>query len=159
MTTKFAIRDPQSTGEDILPNPSRFTANSKRASEVAKAGWLMVDATSEQVRKHFKTISVAEGLSLLAKAREHLEIAAFELNQRIEEGVYRERCSGCGKTLEEIGRAMWIMQGAERDAKTGLDIPYRYCSPMCVRERNRRKLMPQGADPIAADGSELGDIR
>ena len=142
-----------------VKNSSRFTADSKRASEVARAGWLAFEATENQVREYFKTVSVAEGISLLAQGRKNLEIAAFEINQRIEEGSRVERCSGCGKTLEETGRSMWMMQGAERDKDTGLDIPYRYCNVMCIRERNRKKLMPEGASPVGADGNEMGDIK
>ena len=142
-----------------VKNTSRFTGDSKRASEVARAGWLAFEATENQVRQHFHSIAVTEGMSLLAQARKNIEIAAFELNQRIEETTRVERCTGCGKTLEESGRSMWMMQGAERDQNTGLDMPYRYCNVMCIRERNRKKLMPEGADKIGADGNELGDIK
>lgn len=143
----------------VKENPSRFVGDSKRAAEVAKAGWLMLDATEVEVRSHFRSVPVPEGLSLLAQARKQIEIAAFELNQRIEEGVRVERCTSCQKTLEQVGRSFWAMQGAENDPETGTMVPYRYCSPMCVRERNRRKMMPADASEIAVDGSIMGDIK
>lgn len=159
--SKLAIRNTEVNGAAPAPADPRnpFTGDSKRASEVAKAGWILVEAKEAEVRKHFQSLPVEEGLQLLATARKHLEIAAYELNQRIEAGAKVERCSGCGKTLEEVGRSMWIMQGATRDPETGLDVPYRYCHVQCVRERNRRLLMPKDASPIGADGNIMGDIK
>jgi hypothetical protein len=52
------------------------------------------------------------------------------------------------------------MQGSEVDPETGVPMPYRFCSPMCVRERNREKMLPpEQRNKLRFDGQEEGDIR
>ena len=71
-----------------------------------------------------------------------------------------ERCTGCGKTLEEARKSQFIMQGSEVDPETGVPMPYRYCGPQCVRERNREKMLPkEERNKLRFDGREMGDVQ
>ena len=125
----------------------------------ASAAWLSLEAKEIEVRRYFQSISVSSGLELLAKMRKQCDLAAAELQQRIDLGN-TERCTGCGKTLEEARKSQFIMQGSEVDSTTGIPIPYRFCSPMCVRERNREKMLPPEArNKLRFDGQEEGEVR
>jgi hypothetical protein len=140
------------------PPSSRF--DSPRAKEAVKAAWMMRDATDAEVRKAFESMTVAEGLSLLAQARTHIETAATILNRRIGEEAENEVCSSCGEQLPP-GR-MWTMQGSELDKETGCFVPYRYCSMSCVRDRNRKKMnykVPGSAPETQVDGTPFGSIK
>jgi heterodisulfide reductase subunit B len=118
---------------------------------------MMRDAKEIEVRHDFQTMPLAEALEVLAQARKMTEVAAFEINQRIEEGQRQTLCTTCHLPLEE-GR-LWVMQTSEKDPDTGIVRHVQFCKMSCVRERNRSKLMPKGAEPIGADGRELGDIK
>lgn len=134
------------------------SAHSAAAATVT-AAWLSLTATELEVRKYFRTIPVASGLEALAKMRKQCDMAAETLQQRMDEGN-TERCTGCGKTLEEARKSQFIMQGSEVDSETGVPVPYRFCSPMCVRQRNREKMLPpEMRDKKRFDGQEEGDIR
>jgi hypothetical protein len=86
-------------------------------------------------------------------------MAAETLQARIDDGN-KERCTGCGKTLEEARKSQFIMQGAEVDPATGVPMPYRYCGVNCVRERNREKMLPpEERNKLRFDGQPEGDIR
>jgi hypothetical protein len=112
-----------------------------------------------EVRKYFRALPVPSGLEMLAKMRKQCDLAAGELQQRMDEGNI-ERCTGCGKTLEEVRKTTWIMQGSDVDPDTGVPMPYRFCSPLCVRERNREKMLPPDQrDKKRFDGQEEGDVR
>jgi hypothetical protein len=38
-------------------------------------------------------------------------------------------------------------------------MPYRYCGPQCIRERNREKMLPkEERNKLRFDGREQGDI-
>lgn len=130
------------------------------AKTAVAAAWLLKEASEAQVRKHFRSeISKEAGLELLARMRSLCDMAAAELQNRIDESK-RERCSGCGKTLEEAGRSMWLSQGSDLDSETGLPVPYYYCGPMCVRERNRGKMLPKELrDQKRFDGEDIADVR
>jgi hypothetical protein len=72
----------------------------------------------------------------------------------------QERCSGWGKTLVEARKSQWLMQGSEVDPDTGVPMPYRYCGPQCIRERNREKMLPpEQRKDKRVDGEEFGDIK
>jgi len=64
------------------------------------AAWLSLTATEIEVRQHFKSIPVQHGLETLARMRHQCDLAASTLQGRMDEGN-TERCTGCGKTLEE----------------------------------------------------------
>jgi hypothetical protein len=134
------------------------SAHSAAAATVT-AAWLSLSATELEVRNYFRAIAVPSGLEALAKMRHQCDLAAQTLQQRMDENS-TERCTGCGKTLEEVRKTQWIMQGSEVDPETGVPMPYRFCGPMCVRERNREKMLPPEArNKLRVDGQEEGDIR
>lgn len=129
------------------------------ARAAATATWLSLTATELEVRAHFKSIPVQHGLETLARMRHQCNLAAETLQQRMDEGN-QERCTGCGKTLEEARKSQWIMQGSEVDPETGVPMPYRFCGPLCVRERNREKMLPKELrDQKRFDGADMGEIR
>lgn len=139
------------------PGINPRSAHSAAAATVT-AAWLSLSATELEVRKYFREIAVPSGLEALAKMRKQCDMAAETLQQRMDEGN-TERCTGCNKTLEEARKSQWIMQGSEVDSETGVPMPYRYCGPMCVRERNREKMLPPDQrDKKRFDGREMGDI-
>ena len=77
---------------------------------------------------------------------------------RIDDGN-TERCSGCGKTLEETRKTQWLMQGSEVDPDSGVPLPYRYCGPQCIRERNRDRMLPkEERNKLRFDGREMGEV-
>ena len=125
----------------------------------AAATWLSLTATELEVRKYFRSIPVQHGLEILAKMRHQCNLAAETLQQRMDEGN-TERCTGCGKTLEEVRKTQFLMQGSEVDPETGVPMPYRYCGVQCVRERNREKMLPpEERNKLRFDGQPEGDIR
>jgi hypothetical protein len=131
--------------------------SSMRAAAIAS--WLSLEAKEIEVRAYFRKIPVAIGLELLAKMRHQCNLAAETLQSRIDEGN-TERCSGCGKTLNEAHKSMWIMQGADVDPDTGIPMPYHFCGPMCVRERNREKMLPKELrDQKRFDGQDIAEVR
>jgi len=124
----------------------------------ATAAWLSLTATEIEVRQHFKSIPVQHGLETLARMRHQCDLAASTLQGRMDEGN-TERCTGCGKTLEEARKSQFLMQGSEVDPDTGVPMPYRYCGPQCIRERNREKMLPPDQrDKKRFDGREMGDV-
>jgi heterodisulfide reductase subunit A-like polyferredoxin len=134
------------------------SAHSAAAATVA-AAWLSLSATELEVRNYFRAVAVPSGLEMLAKMRHQCELAATTIQGRMDEGNL-EHCTGCGKTLEEARKTQWIMQGSEVDPETGVPMPYRFCGPMCVRERNREKMLPKDQrNKFRVDGQEEGDIR
>ena len=140
-----------------VPLSSRDPYSAARA--VTTAAWLTLDAKEIEVRRYFRHIAVASGLELLAKMRKQCDLAAETLQQRMDEGN-TERCTGCGKTLEQVHKTQWIMTGSEVDPDTGVPMPYRYCGVQCVRARNREKMLPpEERNKKRFDGQEEGDIR
>lgn len=136
---------------------SRDPYSSARAA--ATAAWLALDAKEIEVRGYFRAVTVASGLEMLAKMRHQCNLAAETLQSRIDEGN-TEHCTGCGKTLEEVRKTQWIMIGSDMDPDTGVPVPYRFCGPICVRERNRRTMLPKDQrDKLRFDGEEFGDIK
>jgi hypothetical protein len=125
----------------------------------AAAAWLTLEAKEIEVRKYFREIPKDTGMALLAKMRRQCDLAADTLQQRIDEGN-TERCTGCGKTLEECHKSQWIMQGSDVDPDTGVPMPYRFCGPLCVRERNREKMLPKELrDQKRFDGADIAEVR
>jgi hypothetical protein len=142
------------------PSPSpinpRDPYSATRAA--ATAAWLSLSATELEVRNYFHKITVPSGLEALAKMRHQCNLAAETLQQRMDEGN-QERCTGCGKTLEEARKSQFIMTGAEVDPETGVPMPYRYCGVQCVRERNREKMLPpEERGKLRFDGREQGEV-
>jgi hypothetical protein len=155
-TSQAAVK-PVATIPDLEPVSPRDPYSSRRAA--ATAAWLALDATEIEVREHFRSGTVPAGLELLKKMRKQCDFAADTLQQRIDEGN-TEKCSGCDKTLEEARKSQWIMMGSEVDPDTGVPIPYRFCSPVCVRQRNREKMLPpEMRDKKRFDGQEEGEVR
>ena len=129
------------------------------ARAAATAAWLSLSATELEVRSYFRAIAVPSGLEMLSKMRHQCDLAAQTLQGRMDESN-TERCSGCGKTLEEVRKTQFIMQGSEVDPETGVPMPYRYCGVQCVRERNREKMLPpEERNKLRFDGQPEGDIR
>src|SRR5579863_2781170 len=160
-TPRVAVK-PVATIEDLEPVTEtalspRDPYSSVRAA--ATAAWLTLDAKEIEVRKHFRAVSVSTGLELLAKMRKQCDLAAETLQQRMDEGN-TERCSCCDKTLDECHKSQWLMQGSEVDPNTGVPMPYRFCGPMCIRQRNREKMLPpELRDKKRFDGQEEGEVR
>lgn len=147
----------EALAKDLAPVNPR-SAHSAAAATVA-AAWLSLEAKELEVRKYFRSITVASGLEMLAKMRRQCDLAAGELQQRIDTGNL-ERCTGCGKTLEEARKSTWIMMGSDVDSETGVPVPYRFCSPICVRDRNREKMMPKEfRGQKRVDGEAMEDVR
>ena len=141
-----------------LPTINPRSAHSAAAATVT-AAWLALDAKELEVRKYFKSLSVPSGLEMLARMRKQCDLAAETLQQRMDEGN-TERCSGCNKTLEEVHKNQWLMIGSDVDAETGVPMPYRFCGPMCVRERNREKMLPKELrDQKRFDGADIAEVR
>lgn len=158
-TVPNGVRNPTATIDDLDPPPAvnPRSAHSSAAATVT-AAWLSLEAKEIEVRDYFRRVPVPSGLELLAKMRHQCNLAAETLQQRMDEGN-QERCTGCGKTLEEVRKTQFLMQGSEVDPKTGVPMPYRYCGPQCIRERNREKMMPKDAPRIRFDGQPEGDVR
>jgi hypothetical protein len=134
------------------------SAHSAAAATVT-AAWLSLEAKELEVRKYFRSLEVPSGLEMLARMRKQCDLAAEVLQQRMDEGN-TERCTGCGKTLEEARKTQWIMSGAEVDPETGIPMPYRFCGVLCVRERNREKMLPKELrDQKRFDGADMGEVR
>ena len=147
--------EPSSKGKAKINPRDPYSA----ARAAATAAWLTLDAKEIEVRKYFKSVTVQTGLELLAKMRKQCDLAAETLQSRVDEGN-TERCTGCNKTLEEARKSQWIMQGSEVDPETGVPMPYRFCGPMCVRERNREKMLPKELrDQKRFDGEDIADVR
>jgi hypothetical protein len=140
-----------------LPVRSRDPYSSVRAASTA--AWLSLTATELEVRKYFRSIQVPSGLEMLAKMRKQCNLAAETLQSRMDEGN-TEHCTGCGKTLEEARKTQWVMMGSDMDPDTGVPVPYRFCGPMCVRERNKERMLPkEERNKLRFDGQPEGDIR
>jgi hypothetical protein len=143
---------------DFIPQAINPRSAHSAAAATVTAAWLSLSATELEVRNYFRAIEVPSGLEALAKMRKQCDLAAQTLQDRMDDGN-KERCSGCGKTLEEVRKTQFIMQGSEVDPETGVPMPYRYCGPQCVRERNREKMLPkEERNKLRADGREMGDI-
>jgi hypothetical protein len=141
--------------EPAVVNP-RNPYSTLAAANVAAA--LALSATELEVRQYFRKLPVSSGLEMLAKMRHQCDLAAETLQGRMDESN-QERCTGCGKTLEESRKSQWIMQGSEVDPETGVPMPYRFCGPMCVRERNREKMLPpEERNKLRFDGREMGEV-
>lgn len=139
------------------PSINPRSAHSAAAATVT-AAWLSLEAKEIEVRNYFRSITVPSGLEMLARMRKQCDLAAETLQGRMNE-ENTQRCSGCGKTLEEVRKTQFIMQGSEVDPETGVPMPYRYCGPQCIRERNREKMLPPDQrNKLRADGREMGDI-
>lgn len=157
------VSELESLASDLAESHTPAVVNPRSAYSAANtavaAAWLSLEAKEIEVRRYFKQISVDSGLEMLARMRKQCNLAAETLQQRMDEGNL-ERCSGCGKTLEEARKSQWLMQGSEVDPQTGVPMPYRFCGPMCVRERNREKMLPPDQrHKKRFDGQEEGDIR
>ena len=147
---------PPVSPEDTLLSP-RNHYSAVRAT--ATAAWLSLTATELEVRHHFRLIPVQHGLETLARMRKQCDLAAETLQGRIDDGN-TEHCSGCGKTLEETRKTQWLMQGSEVDPDSGVPLPYRYCGPQCIRERNRDRMLPkEERNKLRFDGQEEGEVR
>ena len=149
--------------ESAAPPDLSLPANSPRNHYAAQrfaaaATWLSLTATELEVRQHFTSIPVQTGLETLARMRHQCDLAAETLQGRMDE-QNTERCTGCGKTLEECHKSAWLMQGSDMDAETGVPVPYRFCGPLCIRERNREKMLPPEArGKLRFDGREMGEV-
>lgn len=145
---------------DLAPPAINPRSAHSAAAATVTAAWLSLEAKEIEVSKYFREIPDAKtGLEMLAKMRRQCDLAAAALQQRMDEGN-QERCSGCGKTLEEARKSQWLMQGSEVDPDTGVPMPYRYCGPQCIRERNREKMLPpEERNKKRFDGQDEGDIR
>jgi hypothetical protein len=148
--------DAQLQAQSATVNP-RDPYSAVRAA--ATAAWLSLSATELEVRQHFRTIPVQSGLETLAKMRRQCDLAAETLQGRMNESN-TERCTGCGKTLEEVRKTQWLMVGSDVDPDTGVPKPYRFCGPMCIRERNREKMLPRELrDQKRVDGEDIAEVR
>jgi hypothetical protein len=144
---------------DFIPSAINPRSAHSAAAATVTAAWLSLSATELETRTYFKSIPVPSGLEMLAKMRKQCDLAAETLQQRMDLGNL-EHCTGCGKTLEQVRKTQWIMMGSDVDSDTGVPVPYRFCSPMCVRERNREKMLPPDQrNKLRADGLEEGEIR
>ena len=145
-------------GELPPPAINPRSAHSAAAATVT-AAWLSLTATELEVRNYFRRIPVASGLEALAKMRKQCDMAAETLQQRMDENN-TQRCTGCNKTLEEVRKTQWITQGADNDPETGVPVPYRFCGPLCVRERNKERMLPkEERNKLRFDGQDMGEIR
>ena len=150
------IIDDLEAPDPVVVNPR--SAHSAAAATVT-AAWLSLEAKELEVRNYFRKLDVSSGLEMLARMRKQCDLAAETLQQRMDDGN-KERCTGCGKTLEEVRKTQWIMIGSDMDPDTGVPVPYRFCGPICVRERNRRTMLPKDQrDKLRFDGQEEGEIR
>jgi hypothetical protein len=144
---------------DFIPSAINPRSAHSAAAATVTAAWLSLSATELEVRNYFRAIAVPSGLEALAKMRHQCDLAAQTLQGRMDESN-TERCDGCGKTLEEAGKSMWLLNLNERDPATGVAMCYHYCNQLCVRERNREKMLPpEKRNKFRADGQEEGDIR
>ena len=162
-TKSFVMDDLEDTIQVPASAPAPTTVNPRNAFSAAhaatSAAWLSLSATELEVRKYFRKTPVPSGLEILAKMRHQCNLAAETLQQRMDEGN-TERCTGCGKTLEEARKSQWVMIGSDMDPETGVPVPYRFCGPMCVRERNKERMLPkEERNKLRFDGHDMGDIR
>lgn len=151
---------PPAVIDDLDPPPviNPRSAHSAAAATVT-AAWLSLEAKEIEVRNYFRSISVASGLEMLAKMRKQCDMAAESLQGRMDEDN-TQRCTGCGKTLEELRKTQFLMMGADTDPETGVPVPYRFCGPMCIRERNKERMLPkEERNKLRFDGQDMGDIR
>jgi len=157
--TEFTVNRPgRKPREQFADNGDVQATDYKRQSEAVRTSWLLRDAKETEIRDFFRNLPLEQGMSQLASARKNIELAAEVLNQRIGEEASKEVCSTCGGPSKRKD-GLWIQQGVNRDPETGILVPYRYCDVFCLRAHNRKALMPEGASPIAVDGTEMGDVR
>lgn len=151
--------DPFADALDAQPPAINPRSAHSAAAATVTAAWLSLTATELEVRNYFRRIPVASGLEALAKMRKQCDMAAETLQQRMDENN-TQRCTGCNKTLEEVRKTQWLMQGADTDPETGVPVPYRFCGPLCVRERNKERMLPkEERNKLRFDGQDMGEIR
>ena len=145
-------------------SPESLTASARPNQHSAvraalAASWLALTATELEVRNYFRGLPVQSGLDMLARMRKQCDLAAETLQGRMDQDN-TQRCTGCGKTLEELRKTQFLMQGADTDPETGVPVPYRFCGPMCIRERNKERMLPkEERNKLRFDGQDMGDIR
>lgn len=135
---------------------------SAAATELARARWATESEYEDEIREHFSTVPLEEGLSLLAKMRARCELAARTIEARRTAETMNTACCVCGIKKSQMGNRNWRLPISYRDLKTGTWVTDYYCSDPCVVEGNRRKhnisamsdrgMLP-GDDPSRAKNS------
>lgn len=109
----------------------------EEASHAAKKRWDAIAAEDNDVRKRFRTeLTLEEGMEELARLRKVCELAASELNQRM--NAAGEKCDICGREFD--GRTRPVQISAKRDPATGVLYNKFYCSIICLQQKNKREL-------------------
>jgi hypothetical protein len=132
------------------------------ASELARARWATESEHDQEVRDYFSTVSMEEGLSLLAKMRNRCELAARAIEVRRTAETLNTACVICGVSKRQMGNRNWRMVTSHTDNKTGTKVTDYFCSDACIVENNRRthgiaamsdRGMLPGDDPSRAKNS------
>ena len=99
--------------------------------------WDATRADEHQIRDRYGAkLTVEEALAELARLRRLCEMAAYEINQRLNH--VDQKCASCGNLMD--GRRPPTMIEPVRDLDTGTMSNNYYCSILCVQKRNLRKL-------------------
>lgn len=111
--------------------------SSEEATSAVKKRWNAITAEDNEVRKRFRSeLTLEAGMEELARLRKVCELAASELNQRMNSAG--EKCDICGREFD--GRTRPVQVSAKRDPETGVLYNKFYCSVICLQEKNRKEL-------------------
>jgi hypothetical protein len=102
-----------------------------------QARWAAEKGSEEEVTDYFrKSVTIEDGLQLLARMRKNCELASYALNARITADNDRDRCEFCGGRKKD--RKQWALVRPFRDPTTMLVRNHYFCSIECVALMNRR---------------------
>jgi hypothetical protein len=108
-----------------------------KMTELVQQRWDAVKADESSIRSRYRNeLSVADALAELAALRKLCEIAATEVNQRLNHAG--QKCKSCGAVMDS--RKAPVMTEPMFDVATGTYYNNFYCSIICVQRRNLKKL-------------------
>lgn len=114
---------------------THFTSETATAAVTKR--WDAVTASEGEIRSRFRELSIPEALEELAKIRKVSEIAATEINQRMNNAG--EECHICQTKFDGRTKRPMLTEPF-RDPDTGVMVNRFYCSIVCVQRRNKEKL-------------------
>lgn len=108
-----------------------------KMTELINHRWDAIRADEHSIRDRYgKELSVEDALTELAALRKLCEMAAGEINARLNH--VDQKCESCGAKMD--GRRPPTMIEPFRDPLTGTVHNKFYCSIICVQRRNAKKL-------------------
>lgn len=109
----------------------------KKMTELVEMRWDATRADEGSIRHRYREdLTVEDALAELAKLRRLCEMAATEINQRL--NPQDQKCASCGRPMDP--RRPPTMTEPMRDPATGTYYNNFYCSILCVQKRNKLRL-------------------